>query len=134
MDAQKISVVFVAGLLVIGVLSACNLGSAVANQANPPDESTTVPDDAAASAPTVAPAKAQPTPAPVKQTNTVKPTVASTATPKQPSVVTNNKPPTPTVASAGQSTSKKQGDDLEQQLNQLLNNLNNTDTVNDAGK
>ncbi len=134
MDPEKIGTIFVAGLLVIGVLSACNLGSTVADQGNPLYEATTVPDDAAASVPTVAPAKARPTLTPTKQTNTVKPTIGSTPVPKQPSAATNNKQPTPTVASAGQSTSKKQGDDLEQQLNQLLNNLNNTDTVNDAGQ
>ncbi len=133
MDPEKIGIIFIAGLLVIGVLSACNLGSTVADQGNPLDEATTVPDDAAASVPTVAPAKAQPTFAPTKQTN-AKPTVGSTPVSKQPSIATNTKQPTPTVASAGQSASKKQGDDLEQQLNQLLNNLSNTDTVNDAGQ
>jgi hypothetical protein len=122
MDNQRISLIFAAGLLVIGLLSACNLGSRVTNQANQVDE------------PTVAPMQVQPTPAPSPSANAAQPTVNRAAPAKQPAGVANTKPPTPTVAPAVQSNSKNQGDDLEQQLNQLLNDLDHTDTVNDAGK
>lgn len=125
----------------ISVLSACNLGNGAANQANQSDAATTAPDlvatsaPAASSDPTPIPAMVQPAAAPtIKQTNTAKTTVVNTAAPKQPSVVTNSKPPTPTLAPAATTSSQKQGDDLEQQINQLLNNLDNADTVNDAGK
>jgi uncharacterized lipoprotein len=127
MDSQKIVIVFVAGLFAIGVLSACNLGSHVTDQANQVDTATSAPNATATT-----PAPAQPTLTPSTKANVTKPTV--TTAPKQPSTATSSKPPTPTVASSVQSSSKKQGDDLDQQLNQLLNDLDNTDTVNDASK
>ncbi len=123
MDSQKIVIVFVVGLFAIGVLSACNLASRVTSQA---DQSGT----AAAASTAVT---AVPTAMPLLKTNAAQPTASSTTMTKQPSTVAN-KPPTPTTAPMVQSSSKKQGDDLEQQLNQLLNGIDSTDTVNDASK
>lgn len=126
MDSKKMVIVFAAGLLVIGFLSACNLGGRVTTQANQ-FNTATVEVNATTTAPTSIP---QPI------THSAKPAASSTAVPKQSSPIANSNPPTPTVASAVQSSSSssKQGDDIEQQLDQLLNSLDSTDTVNDAGK
>jgi uncharacterized lipoprotein len=123
MDSKKIVIVFVVGLLAIGVLSACNLASRVTSQV---DQSGT-----ATAAPTAV--TTEPTAMPLLETNAAKPTAGSATMTKQPSTVAN-KPPTPTKAPMAQSSSKKQGDDLEEQLNQLLNGIDSTDTVNDASK
>ena len=131
MDSQKIVIVFAAGLFAIGVLSACNLGNRVTDQANQVDTATTAPEATTMSAPATSipsvnnASVAKPT---ATRATTAKPT-ATTAPPMKPA----NAAPTPTVSPA-QSNTKKQGDDVEQQINQLLNNLNNTDTVNDAGQ
>ena len=117
-------IIFAAGLLVIGFLSACNLGGRVTTLANQ-FNNTPVEVNAARAAPTLIP---QPT------TNSTKPTASRTGAPKQSSPVANSKPPTTTVVPAVQSSSNKSGDDIEQQLDQLLNSLDSTDTVDDAGK
>ncbi len=133
MDPKKTSTVFVGGLLVIGLLSACNLGNSIAHQVDFPDTLPSVPDGVATLSNPSVKQKAQPTSmSTIKPTTTAKPTVGSAVTPKQSSVVTNTEQPT--LNMTPNFNSKKQGDDLEQQINRLLNDLDSVDTVDDASK
>jgi hypothetical protein len=124
MDSQKMVIVFAADLLVIGFLSACNLGGRVTTQANQFNPAAVEVNAATTTLTSI--------PRPI--TNNAKPTASSTVAPKQSNSIANSNPPTPTVTMAVQSSSNKKEDDIEQQLDQLLNSLDSTDTVDDAGK
>lgn len=112
-------------MIVIGGLVACD-GVTRAVQA------TATPHLASSASPTIAPpqphASAGATQSAMPQ-QIIKGAAATTSPP-----VVRTKTPTPPVAVPALTNSSKQGDDLEQQLDQLLNDLDHADTVDDAGK
>ncbi len=134
MDNLRISFVLAAGLIVIGALVACNSGSRAGDAATSGASTVTAPQDAAP--PTLQPASnlspAIVTARPQTSATQEKPESNGKGTASKPAAV-QSKPPTPTRAPAAASNSTKQGDDLEQQLDQLLNGIDHTDTVDDAG-
>ena len=133
MDHSRLAIGLAAGMIVLGALVACDSASGVVDQAAPAGTSAAPP--ASRVQPTIASAQPQPTATDTAgaQPANPQPAAKSAATATK-SAAVQSKPPTPTVAPAAASGAKTQGDALEQQLDQLLNGLDHTDTVDDASK
>ncbi len=137
MRFRKVIVVLAVLVLANMMLTACNKSSDSADQGDQtnaavvapqtaitaPTTSDAKPTDAPISAPTQTPSKSAPSP--------TSSAAKTAATPK--TVNTPTTAPVPTPVPAVQSSTKKQGDDLDQQLDQLVKDMDKTDTVDDAG-